>query len=349
MNESKQNNSNDIARVSTWQKIGPILVLMVLSPVIGEVMSGATRLSYIFVLIPEIMVWGCGTLLIRELVRVWQGGWTSTLLLGFGLAIAEEFIIQQTSIAPLPWLAGRPEYGRLWGVNWPYFVFMLGYEAVWIVLVPIQVTELLFPMRRAECWLRWCGRVAFAAIFFVGSFLAWFLWTQQARPNAFHVPVFHPPLLTILSGLAAILVLAYVAYLVRRHGCDSRSSTPPHPWIVAATAFLLGLPWYALMALVFGPVRQLSLLVPMFGAAIWALGLFLLVRKWALSVRWQDLHRWALCFGALLVCITGGFLGASGFSKFDLYGKIVLNILGIGLMLLLRFRIAKRSAKSLLE
>ena len=70
-------------------------MLLLLSPVIGEVMSGATRLSYIFALVPEIMVWGCGTLIIREVVRRWQGGWTSTLLLGFGLSVAEEFLIQQ--------------------------------------------------------------------------------------------------------------------------------------------------------------------------------------------------------------------------------------------------------------
>ncbi len=122
-------------------------------------MSGATLLSYIVVLVPEIMVWGCGTLMIREAVRRWQGGWTSALLLGLGLSIAEEFVIQQTSIAPLPWLGSNPGYGRVWGVNWPYFAFMLGFESVFIVLVPIQVTELLFPERRDEPWLRARGIV----------------------------------------------------------------------------------------------------------------------------------------------------------------------------------------------
>src|SRR5690349_9750085 len=85
-----------------------IATLLFLSPLIGEVMSGATRLSYIFVLVPEIMVWGAGTLIIRELCRRWRAGWTSVLLLGFGLAIAEEFIIQQTSLAPLPFLGSAP-------------------------------------------------------------------------------------------------------------------------------------------------------------------------------------------------------------------------------------------------
>jgi hypothetical protein len=97
--------------------LAPALTLMILAPVIAEVLSGATKLSYIFALVPEILVWGCGGLLIRELVRRWGGGWTSVFLLGLGLAIAEEFLIQQASIAPLPWLGNTPAYGRVWGVN----------------------------------------------------------------------------------------------------------------------------------------------------------------------------------------------------------------------------------------
>jgi len=341
MNSPMQTLPSETARSSAWEKIGPIVSLLLLSPVVGEVMSGATRLSYIFVLVPEIMVWGCGTLLIRELVRHWRAGWTSILLLGFGLAVAEEFIIQQTSIAPLPWLGGAPGYGRVWDVNWPYFVFMLGYEAVWIVLVPIQLTELLFPARRSTCWLRGRGRVASVVVFVMGSFMAWFLWTQQARPSVFHVPVYHPPGLTVVSGIAMILLLALAAYRFRSEG-RIFAGTPPAVWIVVIGTFVLGLPWYGLMVLVFGPVRELPLLMPMAGAVIWALGLFLLVRHWALKSGWSDMHRWAVCFGALLVCITGGFLGAGSFSRMDLAAKIVLNVIGIGSMVILAVKIGNR-------
>ena len=118
----------------------PSLALAILSPLIAEVLSGATRFSVIIALVPEILVWGCGTLVIRELVRRWRGGWTSMLLLGLGLSIAEEFLIQQTSLAPLPFPGALAHYGRAWGVNWIYFLFMLGYESVWVVLVPVQIT-----------------------------------------------------------------------------------------------------------------------------------------------------------------------------------------------------------------
>ena len=139
--------------------LAPALALVALAPMIAEVLSGATRLSYIFVLIPEMMVWGCGALLIREVVRRWNAGGTSLLLLGLALSVAEEFIIQQTSLAPLPWLGSTPVYSRQWGVNWLFFLFMLGYESVWVVVVPVQLTELIFPERRNDLWLRdsWAG------------------------------------------------------------------------------------------------------------------------------------------------------------------------------------------------
>jgi hypothetical protein len=35
----------------------PALTLALLAPVVAEVLFGSTRLSFIFVLIPEIMVW----------------------------------------------------------------------------------------------------------------------------------------------------------------------------------------------------------------------------------------------------------------------------------------------------
>jgi hypothetical protein len=102
---------------------------------------GATRLSYVFVLIPQIMVWGCGALIIREVVRRQKRSWTDMLLLGLALAIAEECIIQQTSFAPLVGAHGTEIYGRAGGVNWIWFLAMLGYESIWVVLIPVQITD----------------------------------------------------------------------------------------------------------------------------------------------------------------------------------------------------------------
>jgi hypothetical protein len=330
--------------VAGWQKVGPIVTLLVLSPVIGEVMSGATLLSYIAVLVPEIMVWGCGTLMIREFVRRWRGGWPSAVLLGLGLSVAEEFVIQQTSIAPLPWMAANAVYGRVWGVNWPYFMFQLGYEAVWIVLVPILVTELIFPTRRRVPWLRTRGIVISSVTFLVGSFIAWFSWTQMALPYVFHVPAYHPPLLTVLLGVLAIVLLAAAAHAVRSRGGVSSSSVPQRPWVVALTALLLGFPWYLLMVVVFGRWTHLPLWISMVTATAWGTAASLLIGRWTTAAGWSDRHRWALAFGALIVCMAAGFLGAGGWSRTDTVAKAVMNVIAVACMVLLRARIMRRSA-----
>ena len=326
--------------------LAPALTLVFLAPVIAEVLSGATRISFIFALIPEMMVWGCGALMIREAVRRWRGGWTSILLLGLGLSVAEEFIIQQTSLAPLPWLGPVTTYGRQWGVNWVYFLFMLGYESVWVVLVPVQVVELIFAKRRDERWLGNAGMIFSGVVFLLGSRIAWYAWVKRARPMVFHAPEYHPPLTTIFVGLLAIVLLALVAYSVRRsaEALPVASRRVPPAWIVALAGLALGFPWYLLMALVFSPPFRpnLSFWVPMAGGIAWAVLACLVIRYWSSSPQWQDRHRWALTFAATLVCMGGGFLGSSAWPRLDLIGKCVLDLIAVLGMLLLLHRIQQR-------
>ncbi len=336
------------ATSSSHSRLAPALTLLVLAPVVAEVLSGATRLSYIVVLIPEIMVWGCGALLAREAVRRWRAGWTSLLLLGLALSIAEEFIIQQTSLAPLPWLPSAQSFGRAWGVNWLYFLYMLGYESVWVVLVPVYLTELLFPDRRREPWLRTGGLIISGIAFIFGSFIAWFAWTQQARPNVFHVPKYTPPLLTVLLGLLAIAFLIFAAYAIRRCSPHSpeTSRTAPQPWLVVLLVLLLGCPWYLLMALVFAPTiaRGIPFWLPLLLGIAWAIAAYLILKRISTSVGWKDIHRWALIFGALLVSMTAGFLGSNTWPRMDVVAKAILNVVAVLCLIALARSISRRDS-----
>jgi hypothetical protein len=331
---------------STRRGMAPAFTLMILAPVIAEVLSGATKLSYIFALIPEILVWGGGALLIREIVRRWDGGWTSVLLLGVGLAIAEEFLIQQTSLAPLPWLGNTPAYGRVWGVNWVYFLYMLGYESVWVVLVPLQLTELIFPERRNERWLRPRGLVIVSLLFVVGSWTAWFAWTQRARPMVFHVPKYVPPFLAVVLGALAIVLLAVMAYTVRKTATRAAnvSEKPPSPWLVSGGTLALAFAWYGLIVLVFVPQPSLPLWIPIVGGVAWAAMAFFVVKRWVTSAGWGDLHRWGLVSSAILVCMGAGFMGSNTWSRIDLIAKVVLNVIAVVLLLLLGKSILTRKA-----
>jgi hypothetical protein len=337
-------------RPSRLHRAAPALTLALLAPLTAEVLSGSTRLSFLFVLLPEIMVWGCGALLIRELVRRWRAGGVSLVLLGLALAVAEEWVIQQTSLAPLPFT--HIQYGRLWGVNWIWFLFFLAYECVWVVLVPVQVTELIFRKRRGDPWLSRAGLIITSVLFVVGSFIAWFLWTHIARPKTFHVPMYQPPAVQIILGVLMIAALVLAAHSLRRVGSPAPpqatpqatpSRSAPPVWLAFLAALLFGVPWYALMSLIFGGKRLGPFWVPMLVGALWAAMAWTLLHRWTSSRNWSALHRWALCFGATIVVMGCGFLGSGSWSRKDLIFKIVLNVLAIAGFILLAFRLRQSS------
>jgi hypothetical protein len=322
----------------------PALALIFLAPFLAEVLSGATRVSVIFALVPEMMVWGCGALLIRELVRRWGGGWPSLLSLGLGLSIAEEFLIQQTSLAPLPFPGALAHYGRAWGVNWIYFLYMLGFESVWVVLVPVGVTELWFSARRNDLWLRTRGMIITPVVFLLGCRIAWYAWIRRVRPRVFHLPAYHPAAVTIAAGFAGILALALLAYALRGRGkAVLASRSAPSAWLVGLTVVLLGFPWYALMGFVFAAKEpHVASGVPLAAGVAWAIIAILVLGRWAAPARWAGLHRWAAAFAATLVCMIAGFLGSSAWSRNDLIGKIVLNVIAVAGFLMLLGRVQRR-------
>lgn len=329
---------------SRWQN--PALVLVVLAPLIGEVLNGATRLSYIFAFVPQLMVWGCGALLIREVGHRFRGAWTSILLMGLALSTWVELVVLQTSLAPIPWLALMqiPAYGRIFGVNWLWLWFMLGYEAVWIVLLPILITELVFPGRRNEAWLGGRGLVAAAVVFAVGSLALWAIWTQTAVPFAFKQPKYWPPVSALLIGVLVTVALVLAAYALRMARAAAASGPAPSPWLVGVGAAAFSLVWWILIVLVFAPSPSLPLWVPLAAGAVWAAAAYVVIRRWSSAITWGDRHGWALAFAALMVCMVAGYLGSSTWPKIDLVAKVILNVVAVERMMALARVVWRRPA-----
>jgi hypothetical protein len=178
--------------------LGPAITLMILAPLLTEVLPGATRFSSIFVFPIEICVWGGGALMVRYAVRRWKLGWLNMLWLAFALTLAEECIIQQTSLAPLVIRLKGETYARSFGVNYVYLLWALIYEPVFVIFLPIFLVELIFPGRRERAWISRAGFFVVIPLFLLGSLLAWFSWTRIARIKVFKVPVYYPPCLRYL-------------------------------------------------------------------------------------------------------------------------------------------------------
>lgn len=314
---------------SRRRRIGPITTLLLLAPIISEVLYGGTRVSVILVVVPEIMTWGCGALLIRYWARRWQKGWMSQLMLGLALAIAEECAIQQTSIAPLVGLA-QHAYGRVFGVNWVYLLWALGYESVWVALIPIQLTELQFSALREQVWLRGRGVLVASAVFALGSVMAWYSWTQMARVKVFHMQPYSPPPLYLLVALAVIGLLVFAAYRIPApsvHSSPHPLRQSPSPWLVGVSVCALGSPWAALVVLGYGAFPAIPFGWVLSAGLAWAALSFTLIDRWSSSAGWDDSHRYALVFGGVMACMLGGFVvfKVTGALRMDWIGKAVLN------------------------
>jgi hypothetical protein len=333
--------------ISRWQRTGPIIALLLLSPVISEVLYGATRISVIFVLIPEILTWGCGALIIRESVRRWNKGWPSMLLLGLALAVAEEWVIQQTSIAPLVGLA-KHAYGRVWGVNWVYFLWALGYESVWVVLVPVQLTERLFPARREQPWLRTRGVVIASLVFVVGGCMAWYGWTQRARVMIFHMPPYSPPTLYLVAAVVVIVLLVLAAYTIpagpSRHS-EVSPNAAPSPLLLGMIVTALGSAWAAFVLLGFGCLPAVPYSLALAAGLAWCSLTLFLMQRWTSSSNWGDTHRFALVFGGILGCMLGGFavFKVGGALRIDWIGKAILNVAAVAWLIMIGRTIVGRT------
>jgi hypothetical protein len=326
------------------RRIAPIVTLLILAPVLVEVLFGSTRLTTLFVLIPEIGGYGCAALIIRALVRSQHKGWTAILLLSIAYGIAEECVILQSSLYPLFAADIQHIYGRALGVNWIYLLWAVGYEGVWGVVLSIQLTELIFPDRRDDPWLGIPGLIIAAICFLLASIVAWYSWTHVAVPRVYPGLHYQTPLLTIIVALVVIAALAAVALGSRLFSRQGQSYTrmAPRSWLVGLVAFVLSLLWFAQLLLHAGVFPTFPVAIAVVLILAWAAGAFFLIRYWATSKNWGDAQRMALIFGALMASMLVGYKLSGTVLPIDLIGKAVFNVIAIIGLLYLTWKIRQR-------
>ena len=323
--------------------IAPALLMLVLAPLFAEELPGATRLSTLLafppVLVMETIVWGGAALMLRGLARKLGLSWGSLLLFGLVIAVAEEFIIQQTSLAPLVIKLKGVEWARAGGINYVYALWALVYEAVWVVLLPTLITEMVFPERKRETWLGTTGTVIMLILFAIGSVMAWFAWTHIAREKTFHVPAYDPPLHAIL--IALVVIGGLFVWAIRFPPRFTATARPPAPAVLGILAAVWAALWYMLVVLAFGIAPQLSA-PAVFAAALVVMILVLLtLPRCAAHPAWTARHAYGLALGALVGSMLTSFIGFVGAAPADLWFKAVIDLIAFGLMILLGRRVAR--------
>jgi hypothetical protein len=320
---------NQLPRKGGWK---PAIMLMILAPLVGEVFFGAVRLSSFPILIPLILKWGGAALLIRYLAHRYGLGWHGMLLLGLGLAVAEECLIVQTSLAPLVGMDPDQIYSRMGGVNWVYLLWGLGYESVWIILLSIQLTELLFRHRREELWIGRTGFVVVLILFILACLMTWYGWTKVFVPQYFPASVYQPPLhaLVIAAAIsAAFIVAAFKLRAPNHRAFPSMASSAKMGWL----GFTLATVWCGLVLVGYGGFPGLHPAIPLLLAPAYAAACYMLVARWSAHASFGDKHRACLVLGGSAGSMLIGFamLAAAGVPvvSLDFIGKLVLNLLAL--------------------
>jgi hypothetical protein len=286
------------------------LALIVIAPLAAEVLSGSTPITQPGLLLVDLIIYGPGALLIRELVRRQHRGWASILLMGVAYGLVEEGLALQSLFAPT--------YGtvalwgaRLFGVNWVYTTVVLTWiHPLWSMAIPIALAELLFPAQRAIPSLRRFGLVVIFVWYVLGiALLALFARTTYS----YSVP---PLILGAVIVIALMLVVVALFVLPRQRPQAKQSDQLPKPFVIllfsGISAFLaLGIP--ALLWRSFPILTQFPLvLVPLLAPPVVALILIWRLVDWTHSSYWNDRHLLALVSGML---IAHSAVGALLFSK----------------------------------
>jgi len=187
--------------------VPPWLVLLLLAPAMGELLSGSsppTEFFQPFGFTVLVALYGCGALVCRELKVRWRKGVGTLMLLGCGYGVLEEALMVASFYNP-SWmdLGVLGGFGRALGVNWVWAVELTIYHALFSVVTPVLLVELAYPSRKSTPWLteRQLKIVAAALLLDVGA--GFILFGTMLG--------YWPPAVQYLLGVAATLGFVYAA------------------------------------------------------------------------------------------------------------------------------------------
>jgi hypothetical protein len=139
------------------EHLTPAQALFFLSPLLGEVVSG--YLSPLEVLNPLIFVitvvpYGCGALIVRELLVRYRKGWISLVLLGLAFGLFFEGIVTRVLFNP-NWedLGALADYTHVHGFNWTLAVGIVHFQAVVSIICAVLLAEIIYPEQRDQSWI----------------------------------------------------------------------------------------------------------------------------------------------------------------------------------------------------
>jgi hypothetical protein len=308
-------------------RVPPALALFLLSPAIGELLSGSSPpLEFFnpFSFLLLVSLYGSGAVLIRELKTRWRLDYRGLLLLGAAYGILEEGLMVKSFFDP-NWmdLGILGSFGRWTDVNWVWAEMLIIYHAVFSIAIPIMLVELAYPEKKFGRWItkRWFSTLTL--VLAVVTEIGYFFLTQ-----------YRPPLPQYLLAAVAMTLLAYTASkMTKKTHASIRKTGSARKLLITsgAASFAFFLLFYS------GPyVVNSPIIIMMFGA------IFILCASWYVNrFDWRlpesTMNRLSIVSGGLAFMIFLAFL-----MEFRaMTGMAFVSLSAVVLLLLLRRKIKR--------
>lgn len=271
--------------------LSPAVGLFLLSPVLGEVVSGylaplefLNPLRFVITVVP----YGCGALLVRESIVRRRKGWLSLVLLALAFGLFFEGIVTRVLFNP-NWeeLGALGEYTHVFGFSWTLAVGIVHFQAAISIICAILLAEMIWP---AQCHESWIGTRAL-----IGCGIALPGWALVIGA----LIGYSPPLIGALVLIGLVVGLVVLALVVPAE-LPAPSRRPPSPavfWAMGAAGMTLNMVGtYIVPNYDFRP-PMVVMFVALLGLMIAEFGL--LARLNQGGAAWKDRHRLALVVGFL--------------------------------------------------
>jgi hypothetical protein len=250
-------------------------------------------------------MYGAGVLLLRELTVRVDGGWPTLALLGVVYQLAEDGLGLQALTSPR--MYGAADWGvRALGINWSYWESQIGVHVVLSVLIPVAITDTLFPGQKGRPYLRNRGLIGVAALATLGVLGLRVLISGTQHPG-YQTPVSYMMMVLVLMSVLAVTALAVLPRVPARR--VKASTSAPHPVVVGFVSMYLTMAFLTtllplglsgstlLLGDLMSPGQRLVI------AMMTAIPFALVVLRWLAAPTWSDRHMIWL-FGGILASHT---------------------------------------------
>lgn len=307
------------------RRIAPALLLLFLSPLVAEFLLGDIPVSKLALLLFFLPMYGCGAILIREIVRRTGRGWPTMLVAALAYGVLEEGITTMSLFNPN--YAGEHllAYGLVpaIGMSPVWTIYVLSLHVVWSIGTPIAIAEAVAGDRRTTPWLGKIGLTVVSVFFAIGLVIT-------TASQVYQMKFVATPGQLIGAAIAFVALVAIAIFLPAKRAMAAGEA--PSPWLVAVvgTAFALAFQLFERYGEEAVPAWATTLVFVL----LWA-GFLGITAIWSARPGWDGRHVLALATGAVLNygwigvlrVATGGLIKPLQATPADVVGQVVLVLL----------------------